>query len=120
MSSNGDTVSRRGKIGFPRPSVTEADCTMNSSSSLASSNCPASLPPAAATMASCTGLTSPLTKVSDAPVILGNVRLVKTQVGCVYGHAAPICAPTVCEFRTIHSYVDDPMASAPTSLMKVG
>jgi hypothetical protein len=34
-------------------------------------------------MAACTGLTSPLTKVSAAPGIAGKVLLVKTQVGCV-------------------------------------
>ncbi len=55
-----------------------------------------------------------------APGIVGGVRWEKTHAGWVWGHADPMSAATVlCACWSIHSYVPEPMASAP-SAMKVG
>jgi len=45
-------------------------------------------------------------------------RLENTQVGCAFGQAWPGPAAGFTTWRGIHSQVDDPIASAPTSRMK--
>ena len=45
-------------------------------------------------------------------------RLENTQVGCAYVRAWPGPAAAFTTWRSIHSQVDDPIASAPTSRMK--
>lgn len=56
----------------------------------------------------------------SAPGTGGSLRELNTQAGCLYGQGRGRLAVGPTTWRSIHSYVADPMASAPTSRMKVG